>query len=114
MPQSERLPWRLERPLALETPGYLEVVSGLEVLPRLRCSLTSPARSNLSFVVRILSRSGIPLAHASVALRSGDCSFDTPVALIAMEGYRHLSQRARHDVESRVWSRRAYAIASAA
>jgi len=114
MSQSERLPWRIERHLTLDVPSHLEVSSGQDTLPRLRCSLTSPASKNVSFVVRIHSRSGIPLAQASVDLRPGDCSFDTPIALIAMEGYGHLSRRARHDVESRVWSRRAYAIGSAA
>jgi hypothetical protein len=115
MSDIERLPWRVERSLArlLELPDYVEV-SRTPERSSLRCVLARPSTVTISLVLRVHSQSGIPLASASVAVRPGDSSFEAPVALIAMEGYTHLSPRARHEVENRVWSRSAYAVASAA
>jgi hypothetical protein len=49
-----------------------------------------------------------------VQVNPGDCQFEAPLTLLAMEGYTHLSPRARHGVVQRVWSRRAYATGSSA
>src|SRR5262245_34080324 len=116
MTETERLPLRVEGRLArtLAVPNHLEVCADTKAtLPKVRGVRTVPARTKVSLVLRIHSASGIPLAHASVDLQPGDRSFETPVAALAMEGYRHLSPAARRGVESRVWSRRAFASASA-
>ncbi len=114
MTDPEQLPWRVERRLVdLGMPAHLEVCpqpSGN--LPNVRCVLPKPATGPLSLVLRVHSRAGIPLAQAFIDLKPGDRSFETPLALMSMEGYRHLSQRARQDVERRVWSRRAFATGS--
>jgi hypothetical protein len=69
----------------------------------------------MSIVVRVHARTGVPLAVSSVRLTRGDRAFETPpVTMLAMEGYAHLKPADRRLVEDRVWSRRAYATASAA
>jgi hypothetical protein len=48
-------------------------------------------------------------------MSQGDRIFEThDLTLFAMEGYSHLPPGERQIVERRVWSRRAYAIASTA
>jgi hypothetical protein len=113
----ERLPWQGDRRVmrSLGILSDLEVCpSPTDAVPHVRGVLTAPLAANASLVVRVHSRAGIPLAFASVDLRPGDREFETGLTLLAMEGYGHLSQRARREVERRVWSRRAYATGSAA
>jgi hypothetical protein len=117
MADMERLPWRVEGRLAraLGGPAHLEVCSQAPgTLPIVRCVLGRPVMTKVSLTVRVHSRAGIPLAHASVDVNPGDSGFQTTLALLAMEGYSHLGRRAREDVERRVWSRRAYASGSPA
>jgi len=117
MSTSDRLAWRVERALAhvIGSPTDLELTNdGEAALPRLRGVLPQPATRRITLTVKIHSNAGIPLAHAAVRLEAGDRAFETPVMLLAMEGYAHLSERARKDVERRVWSRRAYATGSVA
>ena len=117
MADIERLPWRVDAQLvrALDAPGHLEIeVRSPDACPTLRCVLARPAPSRVSLTIRVHSRAGIPLAHASVQVNPGDRQFEAPLTLLAMEGYTHLSPRARHGVVQRVWSRRAYATGSSA
>jgi hypothetical protein len=116
MAASERLPWRDD----LRVVQTLGVLSDVEicpamtgVLPLVRGTLSRPLPEGASFTVRVHSRSGIPLAFASVRINPGDSIFEAPLTLLAMEGYSHLSPRARQEVERRVWSRRAYVTGSA-
>ena len=117
MAAMERLPWR-DDSLVVHTLGVLgdieicPAVTG--VLPLVRGTLSMPLAERASFTVRVHSRSGIPLAFASVRINPGDSIFEAPLTLLAMEGYSHLSARARQEVELRVWSRRAYVTGSAA
>ena len=111
----ERLPWRVDAGLvqALDAPGHLEIgVQTPDDRPTLRCVLPRPSPSRVSLTIRVHSRAGIPLAHASVQLNPGDREFEATLTLLAMEGYTHLSPRARRTVVQRVWSRRAYATGS--
>ena len=115
MADFERLPWRVDGRLAsvLGDSADLRVCAyGPDALPGVRCVLPRPATTNVSLLVRVHSRAGIPLACATVGVNAGDCGFETPMTLLAMEGYTHLSPRARRDVERRVWSRRAFATGS--
>jgi hypothetical protein len=117
MATTERLPWRVEGRLARALGGAadLEICPPAPgALPSVRCVLPRAVERKVSLTLRVHSRAGIPLAHASVEVQPGDSGFQTSLALLAMEGYTHLSQRAREAVERRVWSRRAYATASAA
>jgi hypothetical protein len=113
----ERLPWQGDRRVM----SSLGILSDLEVcpsptdaVPHVRGVLAAPLAAKASLVVRVHSRAGIPLASASVDLKPGDREFEAGLTLLAMEGYAHLSRRARQEVERRVWSRRAYATGSAA
>jgi hypothetical protein len=117
MATTERLQWRVEGRLArvLGGPADLEICPHAPgARPTVRCTLPKAVERKVSFTVRVHSRAGIPLAHASVDVQPGDSGFQTPLTLLAMEGYTHLGQRARDAVERRVWSRRAYATASGA
>ena len=113
----ELLPFRVEsrlaRVLGIED-GDLSVVAGEPGnLPRLRCALRRPATADVSIVLRVHARTGIPLGYSSVDVSRGDEGFETQgVTLLAMEGYSHLALADRQIVEERVWSRRAYATAS--
>jgi hypothetical protein len=117
MATSDRLAWRVERALArvIGSPTDLELAeNGDAALPLVRGFLPQAATRPITLTVKILSNAGIPLARAAVRLEAGDRAFETPVTLLSMEGYAHLSDRARKDVERRVWSRRAYATGSVA
>jgi hypothetical protein len=94
--------------------GYLEICSSDgEELPKLRCLLSRPVPEQVSLVVRVHSRAGIPLASVAVEVNPGDRAFETSrVAVLAMEGYAHLNRAERQAVERRVWSRRAFATGS--
>ena len=84
-------------------------------LPRLRCELQEPVKTSISLVVRVHALNGIPVAYSPVEMSQGDRIFEThDLTLFAMEGYSHLPPAERQIVERRVWSRRAYAIASTA
>jgi hypothetical protein len=114
----ELLPLRvekgLERVLGIQQ-SDLAVVAGPENLPRLRGELPRPIVADVSIVFRVHARTGVPLAYSRVNLSRGDRAFETPsMTLMAMEGYAHLAPAERLLVEGRVWSRRAYATASAA
>ncbi len=113
----ELLPFRVESRLARALgirEGDLSVVLGeAGKLPSLRCELQRPVAANVSLVLRVHARSGIPLAFSSVDVSQGDRAFETRgLTLLAMEGYSHLAAADRQLVEGRVWSRRAYATAS--
>ena len=115
----ELLPFRVESRLASVLgikEGDLSVVLGEPGnLPGLRCELQRPVAANVSIVLRVHARTGIPLAYSSVDISRGDHTFETrDLTLFAMEGYSHLAPADRQIVESRVWSRRAYATASTA
>lgn len=113
----ERLPVRVEgrlaRLLGMQA-GDLSVVHGEpEDLPGLRCVLERPVAASVSIVLRVHTRTGIPLTHSSIEMSAGSRAFETQaLTLLAMEGYSHLSRADRQIVEGRVWSRRAYATAS--
>jgi hypothetical protein len=114
----DRLPLRVEsrtsRFLGLQH-GDLEIRPGNPGdLPNLRCLLPRPVTATASLVLRVHSRAGIPLASASIAVHAGDEMFETPVAVLAMEGYAHLGRAERQVIEGRVWLRRAFATLSAA
>jgi hypothetical protein len=82
-------------------------------LPTLRGNLATPANADVTFVIRVLSSAGIALASTPVSLRRGARFFETPpVALLAMEGYRHLAAQDRQAIERRVWKRRSSAVSS--
>jgi hypothetical protein len=113
----ERLPLRLEGRLAriLGTEAdKVEVIHGTPgELPNLRCVLPRAANASISLVLRVHSAAGIPLVAGSVDVEPGDAEFNTAqLAVLAMEGYAHLTAADRHAVEARVWSRRAFATAS--
>ncbi len=115
MTDCERIPWRVDGRLTrvLGDLADLEVCAhGPDALPGVRCVLPRRATTKVSVLVRVHSRAGIPLASATVDLDVGDSEFETPLTLLAMEGYTHLSRRARREVERRVWSRRAFATGS--
>ena len=115
----EQLPFRVEsrlaRVLGMQA-GDLSILQGEPGdLPNLRCVLRRPVTTDVSLVLRVHTSTGIPLACSSVDLSRGDQAFETRgLTLFAMEGYSHLSPGDRQIVEGRVWSRRAYATASAA
>lgn len=114
----ELLPFRVENRLATllgtREADLTVVQEAAAVLPKLRCVLRQPAASDVSILLRVHTRSGIPLAVSSIDVSRGGQVFETPgVTLLAMEGYAHLAPAARHSVEARIWSRRAYATASA-
>ena len=107
---SFRVEGRLARLLGLKTGDVEAVPVGPDALPSLRCLLPGPVGADVSFVLRVHSRAGIPLASAAIALKAGARSFDAaPLTILAMEGYAHLNPAERHEVEARVWSRRAFA-----
>lgn len=115
----ELLPFRVESRLARVLgvqEGDLSVVQGEPgALPGLRCELRRPVTANVSIVLRVHARTGIPLAYSSVDVSRGDQGFETRgLILFGMEGYSHLAPAGRQIVEERVWSRRAYATASTA
>jgi hypothetical protein len=114
----ETLPWRSEPRLAKKlnaTGGELKLrFETAGVLPTLLCALPRPASQRINLVLRVHSRAGIPLAIATAELTPGASTFEsTPVAVLAMEGFAHVSPMVRQRIEARVWSRRAYAVASA-
>jgi hypothetical protein len=113
----ERLPWRVEGRLALALgmpPGDLEICpKDTGELPSLRCVLSRPATTKVSMLLRVHSRAGIPLAHATIVVNPGDRGFETPLAVLAMEGYAHLGREERLAIERRVWLRRSFATGSA-
>ena len=51
---------------------------------------------------------------AAVDVSKGDREFRAPLALLAMEGYAHISTAERQAIHQRVWQRRAYATGSVA
>jgi hypothetical protein len=115
----ERIPLRVEGRLARLLgvgEGNLSVVHGeAGALPDLRGVLARPLPDDVSLVLRVHARNGIPLAQATVDVARGEHAFSTQgLTLFAMEGYSHLSAADRRMVEGRVWSRRAYATASVA
>jgi hypothetical protein len=115
MTSVERLPWRdrCDFVRTLGVLGDLEIHSQTDrLLPDVRCTLASPMTKNAAVTIRVHSRAGIPLAYASVDIHAGDTVLHAPILLLAMEGYAHLGDRARAEVERRVWSRRAYATGS--
>ncbi len=69
MATTERLPWRVEGRLAraLGVPADLEICPHAPgALPSVRCVLPRAVERKVSLTVRVHSRAGIPLAHASV------------------------------------------------
>jgi hypothetical protein len=114
----EQIPFRVEKRLAgllgIQE-GQLSIVQGQPGdLPALRCELTEPVETDLSLVIRVHARTGVPLAVSAVSIARGDRAFETKsLTMLAMEGYSHLRPVDRHGVEGRVWSRRAYATATA-
>lgn len=114
MNEQERLPWRVEPRLArlLDPARHLELrLQQGSALPTIRCVFARPSAAKVSLHLRVHSHAGIPLATATVVVNPGDHAFETPISLLAMEGYGHLSRPAREKVERRVWSRRAFASA---
>jgi hypothetical protein len=114
----ERLPFRVESRLAgilgLEE-GHLQLLDSHGSAPALRCQWERPASDDASFVLRVHAGSGVPLASSPVKVARGESAFEArELAFVAMEGYSHLNPIERRQVEDRVWSRRAYATASAA
>jgi len=84
-------------------------------LPDLRGVLARSVPDNVSLVLRVHARNGIPLAQATIDVVRGERAFTTQgLTVFAMEGYSHLRDADRRMVEGRVWSRRAYATASVA
>ena len=117
MPGIERLPWRGDHRVihSLRILGDLEVCpSPRGTFPHVRGAFAAPLAAKALLVLRVHSRAGIPLAFASVDLGPGDRDFEAGLTLLAMEGYAHLGERARQEVERRVWSRRAYVTGSVA
>jgi hypothetical protein len=115
----ERLPWRVDRHLARAIGPQqptLEVcpIDAEACLPSLRCVFAQPAADNVSVVVRVHSRAGIPLATAVIDVSKGDREFKAPLALLAMEGYAHIGAAERQAIHQRVWQRRAFATGSVA
>ena len=119
MNEIEQLPWRVDRQLARAI-GHqqptLEVcpVDSDAALPSLRCVFAQPAAARVSVMVRVHSRAGIPLATAAIDVNKGDREFKASLALLAMEGYAHVSTAERRAIHQRVWQRRAYATGSVA
>jgi hypothetical protein len=114
----ERLPLRLDERLARRlgcTTADLHVqADAAGSRPSIRCILPRPAREAASFVLRVHSRAGIPLAMAPVSMNFGEQEAAAgQLTILAMEGYAHLAEPERLAVEQRVWSRRAFAVASA-
>jgi hypothetical protein len=114
----ETLPWRAEPTLAKRlnaTGGQLKFrFAKPGDLPTLLCALPRPASERVSVVFRVHSRAGIPLAVAEAVVAPGEHAFETTqVALLAMEGYSHVGHAERRRIETRVWSRRSFATASA-
>jgi hypothetical protein len=114
----ERLPLRIDHDLA----GILSLSTAeLEIcqshpaeLPSVRFVLPLAAAARVRMLLRVHSRTGIPLASASIDVNPGDRVLESsPITLLAMEGYMHLTRGERQVVERRVWSRRAFATASA-
>ena len=115
----EQLPWRVDRHLARALGPQqptLEVcpIDAEAYLPSLRCVFAQPAADNVSVVVRVHSRAGIPLATAAIDVNKGDREFKAPLALLAMEGYAHIGPAERQAIHQRVWQRRAFATGSVA
>jgi len=115
----ERLPLKLDSRLTAvlgTSTGELELhVESPAALPYARFVLPRPVPRNLSLVLRVHSAAGIPLASATIAVNSGEHTFDIRnLTLMAMEGYAHLDAAERHAVVQRVWSRRAFATGSIA
>jgi len=115
----EQMPFRVEgalaRVLGMPAEGLFVVLGEPGELPSLRCVLQRPVTTDVSMVLRVHARTGIPLASLSVDMSRGDQVFETRgLTLLAMEGYSHLAAADRQAVESRVWSRRAYVTASPA
>jgi hypothetical protein len=78
--------------------------------PRLRGELPRPAMAASSFLIRIHTRNGIPVASVPVHVSRGDRVFETAALSFAgMEGYGHLPRAEARCIEARVWARRAYA-----
>jgi len=109
-----RVEGRLARVLGVHDARLAVIEGSAGSLPTLECPLPSPMQNDVTLVVRVHAANGIPLAAAAVALRSGDRMLHArDLTLLAMEGYGHLAPADRRAVESRVWSRRAYATATA-
>ena len=115
----EKLPWRVDshlaRALGPQQPT-LEVcpIDAEASLPSLRCVFAHPAADNVSVVVRVHSRAGIPLATAAIDVSKGDREFKASPVLLAMEGYAHIGPAERQAIHQRVWQRRAFATGSVA
>jgi hypothetical protein len=113
-----QLPFRVESRLASLLGGQTGDIAIVQnepgPLPRLRCQLAGPAAADVTLLVRVHTTSGIPVAYSRVDVARGARAFETEnLTLFAMEGYSHLAPADRQNVEARVWSRRAYATASA-
>jgi hypothetical protein len=113
----EQLPLRVDDQLARilgQQTAQLEICDPTpEGLPSVKVLFPRPAAAKAVMLLRVHSRTGIPLASASVAVNPGDRLLESsPMAVIAMEGYTHLDRSERQLVERRVWSRRAFVTAS--
>jgi hypothetical protein len=113
------LPFRVENRLAavlgIRDGDFSVLQADSGALPRLRCLLRRPAPRDVSILLRVHTRMGIPVAYSAVEVARGDQSFETQnLTMMAMEGYSHLGPAERQAVEARVWSRGAYVTASTA
>jgi hypothetical protein len=112
----DRLPFRVENrlvaALGIREEDFSVVPAESGGLPRLHCLLRRPASHDVSILLRVHTRMGIPVAFSAVDISRGDKSFETQsLTLMAMEGYSHLGPVERLAVEARVFSRGAYVTA---
>jgi hypothetical protein len=108
-----RMSLQLERALGTARPVLSVLQPDPLGPPRLKGVLARRVAADVSFVLKVQSGNGIPLATASVDMARGDLSFETnDLVFLGMEGYAHLAPAARQSVEDRVWSRRASVIGS--
>lgn len=108
------LPFQIEpgirRVLGTDVPVLSVLAGPAGASPRLRGQLPRPASGPAFFVIRVHTRTGIPVATVPVHVSRGDRAFETDgLTFLAMEGYAHLSRADSIAVKDRVWSRRAYA-----
>ena len=99
----ERLPWRVDRHLTQAIGPQqptLEVcpMDAEASLPSLRCVFAQPAADNVSVLVRVHSRAGIPLASAPIDVNAGDSVRRRPCA--ARDGRLHAPQSTRAPAKS--------------
>lgn len=78
--------------------------------PRLRGVLWQPASRLICCDLRVHSGNGIPLAFAAAQIAPGEQTFESlDLTFLGLEGYAHVSDLERRDIEDRMWARRAFA-----